>query len=88
MILVSFRCFLNLLLFWNCKFDVVFEQIPQIDKTSINFLGVNFNAVDLICLLLFIGAMGKSAQIFLHTWLLDAWKGRHPYLHLYMQPQW
>ena len=70
--------FLIFYYFGTVNFDVVFEQIPQIDKTSINFLGVNFNAVDLICLLLFIGAMGKSAQIFLHTWLPDAMEGPTP----------
>ena len=70
--------FLIFYYFGTVNFDVVFEQIPQIDKTSINFLGLNFNAVDLICLLLFIGAMGKSAQIFLHTWLPDAMEGPTP----------
>ena len=70
--------FLIFYYFGTVNFDVVFEQIPKIDKTSINFLGVNFNAVDLICLLLFIGAMGKSAQIFLHTWLPDAMEGPTP----------
>ena len=45
---------------------------------ELNFLGLNVNSIDLVCILLFIGAMGKSAQFFLHTWLPDAMEGPTP----------
>ena len=43
-----------------------------------HLIGLNFNTINLICIFLFIGAMGKSAQIFLHTWLPDAMEGPTP----------
>lgn len=58
--------------------DVIFAAAPELAKTELQFLSWEFNAANLIAVLLFIGAMGKSAQLFLHTWLPDAMEGPTP----------
>jgi NADH-quinone oxidoreductase subunit L len=70
--------FLIFYLFGTVNYDEIFQQIPSVVDKRLNFLGLEVNSIDLICLLLFIGAMGKSAQILLHTWLPDAMEGPTP----------
>jgi NADH-quinone oxidoreductase subunit L len=59
-------------------FGTVFAQAPSLVGKTIHFLSWEVDALTLICLLLFMGAMGKSAQFLLHTWLPDAMEGPTP----------
>jgi NADH-quinone oxidoreductase subunit L len=59
-------------------FDTVFAQAPALVGKNFHFLSWDFDALTVVCLLLFMGAMGKSAQFLLHTWLPDAMEGPTP----------
>jgi len=65
-------------IFGTLQFDAVFAGAPDIAGNTIQFLSWQVDALTVTCILLFVGAMGKSAQLGLHTWLPDAMEGPTP----------
>jgi len=62
----------------SLDYDIVFKSVPSILNFNITLFNYTVPCIEIICFLLFIGAMGKSAQIGLHTWLADAMEGPTP----------
>jgi NADH-quinone oxidoreductase subunit L len=66
------------MMYGSISFDAVFANAADATGKTLYIFGTDIDALTIVCLLLFMGAMGKSAQFLLHTWLPDAMEGPTP----------
>ena len=70
----------------SVNFDAIFASIAEFQPTMISIFGLPLPALEVVSVLLFIGAMGKSAQLGLHTWLPDVMEGLHLFQPIHAPP--
>ena len=75
---LAIAIFLIFFFYGTINFDEVFQATSTLIEKKLVFFGIETSLITLICIFLFIGAMGKSAQFLLHTWLPDAMEGPTP----------
>ena len=75
---LSLGIFTIFFVFGAVDYSTVFATVSDLASNRLSFFGTNFSVLTIICFFLFMGAVGKSSQIGLHTWLPDAMEGPTP----------